>query len=204
MNTAKIHLSPQEIELLINPEWLLIKNQVIQKVMNVYGGIHQLFRQRIIENKAVLPLHISASGGKISKGNNFKGLPFVVLDYPANFGKKDVFCVRCFFLWGNYFIISLHLSGKYLSIDADFRKWLEYYEEKNFSINISSDEWNQEWDGYEEIDLNKNQLQEKYFKVAAKINVADWEMVPEFFQKKFNEIVSFLCTNYHPTGGTIL
>lgn len=204
MNVAKIHLSPQEIELLVNPEWLLIKNQVIQKVINVYGVLHQLFRQGIIDNKDALPLHISANSGKISKGNNFKGLPFVVLDYPARFGKNDVFCVRCFFLWGNYFIISLHLSGKYSPPDADLKKWLEYFKEKDFSINISSDEWSQEWECYEEIQSNKNQLQEKFFKVAAKINIAEWERMPEFFQEKFDEIISFLCTNYHPTDETIL
>lgn len=204
MNAAKIHLSPQETELLENPEWLLLKNQVIQKIIIAYGELHQLFRQRIIENKDVLPSHISPKGGKISKGNNFNGLPFVVLDYPARFGKNNIFCVRCFFLWGNYFIISLHLSGNYMPHRADLEKWLFYFKQKNFSINISSDEWSQEWECYEEIQLSKNQSRENFFKVAAKINITEWEKMPEFFQKRFDEIISFLCINCHPTDETIL
>ena len=191
MNAAKIHLSPQEKELLENPEWLLIKNQVIEKIIIVYGELHQLFRQRIIADKDALPLYISAKGGKISKGNNFKGLPFVVLDYPASFGKNNIFCVRCFFLWGNYFIISLQLSGNYMPREDDREKWLAYFKQKNFSINISPDEWSQEWECYEEIQLDENQSRGNFLKVAAKIKINELEKMPEFFQERFDEIISY-------------
>ena len=165
MNAAKIHLSPQETELLANTEWLLIKDRIIQKMICLYGEMHELFKKRIIENRDSLPSFISEKGGKISKGNNFKGLPFVVLDFPASFEKKNIFGVRCFFWWGNYFIISLHLSGKYMPDDNEQKKWLTYFKEKNFSINISGDEWCQQWDKcYERIDLNKTQAPNNFLK----------------------------------------
>jgi hypothetical protein len=205
MNAAKIHLSPQETELLANTEWLLIKDRIIQKMIGLYGEMHELFKKRIIENRDSLPSFISEKGGKISKGNNFKGLPFVVLDFPASFEKKNIFGVRCFFWWGNYFIISLHLSGKYMPDDNEQKKWLTYFKEKNFSINISGDEWCQQWDKcYERIDLNKTQAPNNFLKVAAKIRVSQLNEVPEFLENKFEEILTFYKTNFHLCGETVL
>ena len=205
MNAAKIHLSPQETELLANTEWLLIKDRIIQKMIGLYGEMHELFKKRIIENRDSLPSFISEKGGKISKGNNFKGLPFVVLDYPASFEKKNIFGVRCFFWWGNYFIISLHLSGRYMPDDNEQKKLLTYFKEKNFSINISGDEWCQQWDKcYEKIDTNKTQATNNFLKFAAKIPLSQLDEVPEFLENKFQEIITFYKTNFHLYGETVL
>jgi hypothetical protein len=205
MNAAKIHLSPQETELLANTEWLLLKEQIIQKIISLFGEMHELFRENIIENRSMLPSFISEKGGKISKGNYFKGLPYVVLDYPACFEKKNIFVVRCFFWWGNYFIISLHLSGKYMPHGNDQKKWLTYFKEKNFSINKSEDEWCQDWDDcYEEIELNKIPAANNFLKFAAKINISPLDEVPEFLEYKFREILSFYRTNYHLCDETVL
>jgi len=51
---------------------------------------------------------------KISKGENYLNLPYMVLDYPAVFSKKDIFAYRTMFYWGNFFSTTLHLQGKYL------------------------------------------------------------------------------------------
>ena len=48
---------------------------------------------------------------KISKGEKYNDLPYVVLDFPAFFAKTGVFALRSFFLWGRGFVISLHISG---------------------------------------------------------------------------------------------
>ncbi len=64
MNAAKIHLSPQETELLANTELLLIKDRIIQKMIGLYGDMHELFKKTIIENRDSLPSCISEKGGK--------------------------------------------------------------------------------------------------------------------------------------------
>ncbi len=128
-----------------------------------------------------------------------------MLDYPAAFEKKNIFGVRCFFWWGNYFIISLHLSGKYIPHINDQKKWLTYFKEKKFSINISGDEWCQIWnDCYEEIDLDKMQARNNFLKFAAKINIDRLDEVPEFLENRFRDILSFYKTNYHQCGETVL
>jgi hypothetical protein len=50
-------------------------------------------------------------GAKISKGERYKKLPWVILDYPRFFGQEDVFAFRTMFWWGHYFSCTLHLAG---------------------------------------------------------------------------------------------
>ena len=51
---------------------------------------------------------------KISKGEKYKGLPWVMLDYPRIFGKEDIMAIGTRFWWGHYFSVTLHLKGGYL------------------------------------------------------------------------------------------
>ena len=93
-NFAKVQLSAEEMRLVRDAAWILTKNSVMGKVVAMFGEL---------------------SGGwkepKISKGENYKGLPWVMLDYPRVFGKEDVYAIRTFFLWGHAFSITLHLKG---------------------------------------------------------------------------------------------
>ena len=41
-----------------------------------------------------LPAEMLFHSPKISKGENYKGLPYVMLDYPRCFGKTDIFAIR--------------------------------------------------------------------------------------------------------------
>ena len=102
-------------------------------------------------------------------------------------------------------VISLHLSGKYFPQSNTRKLWLEYFKEKGFLINISEDEWCQEWDNcYEEIEVSKMQVAGNFLKFAAKIDLIHLENAPEFLEKKFIEILSFYKTNCHLNGETIL
>ena len=41
---------------------------------------------------------------------------------PAVFSKENIFAIRTMFWWGNFFSISLHVSGKYFKTEIDFSK----------------------------------------------------------------------------------
>jgi hypothetical protein len=121
MNTStKIHLSILETELIQNKEWILTKRKIIEKVYLLFGSTHDSYKE-ILKNEQLLPEpHYKNITGKISKGENYHGLPYVILDYPALFSKEDIFAVRTMFWWGNFFSISLHLSGKYFQTQNNF------------------------------------------------------------------------------------
>ena len=50
-----------------------------------------------------IPRGENAYSGKISRGENYRGLPYLILDYPAYFSQKDIFAFRTMFWWGHFF-----------------------------------------------------------------------------------------------------
>jgi len=110
---AKIQLSPEELELVQNTEWILTKHIITKKVYNMFGEISMILKTETELFNYLFPENIKYQNGKISKGENYQLLPYVILDYPAFFWKDRIFAIRTMFWWGNFFSVTLHLSGVY-------------------------------------------------------------------------------------------
>ncbi len=120
MNAAKIRLSQKEMELVINAELILTKNGILQKVKGLLAGL-QVQQQHYLQSYyRKFAEEIDRSSPKISKGENYNGLPYLILDFPRVFNSSAIFAIRTMFWWGNFFSITLHLSGDYKN----------YYEER--------------------------------------------------------------------------
>ncbi len=63
--------------------------------------------------KDLLPAEVLIPSPKISRGENYLGLPWMVLDYPRYFDRDNLFAVRTMFWWGNFFSTTLLLSGRH-------------------------------------------------------------------------------------------
>src|SRR4051812_17613378 len=110
MRHAKIQLSPAEQHLITNAEVLLTKNRVITKIKGLLEDVQDQMLQRAVTFSNA---HIFQTGPKISRGENYLGLPYLVLDYPRVFQQHDIFAIRSFFWWGHFFSSTLHVSGHY-------------------------------------------------------------------------------------------
>lgn len=114
MNQAKIRLSSTEMELVKNADWILTKNRIIQKVKDLFGGLRFLQEETLYESlEGVVPEEVLASACKITAGEQYRGLPWVVLDHPRYFSKTDIMAIRTLFWWGRSFSVTLHLSGSF-------------------------------------------------------------------------------------------
>lgn len=82
---------------------------------------------------------------KVSRGENYRGLPWVMLDFPRVFGRADVFAIRTMFWWGHGFNITLHLKGTfqtlYLPVIRERRVALGA---AGFHVGVHPDEWRHE------------------------------------------------------------
>jgi len=207
MNTsAKIHLSNLETELINNKEWILTKHSIINKVYQLFGEMHKIYKQISTQNKTSLPEFYKNAGGKISKGENYEGLPYVMLDYPALFSKENIFAIRTMFWWGNFFSISLHVSGKNIRIQSDFSNLLTYLREKDFFVCVNENEWQHNFEPSNYIsaaELDEQRLTEilkrNFFKISKKLQLNKWNEVPEFLELTFIEIINFIKLSF-PTG----
>ena len=108
-----MHLNSDEINLIKNTEILRLKTQALYKVEQGFQEL-QMAITELLKKYELYPIFQQFGLGKISRGENYKGLPYRVLDHPAIFKKEGILACRTMFLWGQYFSFTLHLSGKYL------------------------------------------------------------------------------------------
>lgn len=186
---ANVKLSKDELELVTNAELILTKNRIIQKVYELFGELSIAYRELSKDLDEDL-LHIHP---KISKGENYLGLPWVMLDYPRNFSRDDVFAIRSFFWWGKHFSITLQLQGKH---QQQFASSLQQHISKGWCICIGSDAWQHhfEMDNYRLFNEADNLSAFPYIKLAKKIPLHEWDNVFDFFTSNFAELRNILST----------
>jgi hypothetical protein len=192
---ANVKLSDAELLLVCNEEFILTKNAIINKVFVLFGALSENFVAQLKDFQNVFPEALRLFP-KIYKGENYKGLPYVTLDYPRYFSKEKTFAVRCFFWWGNFFSITFHLSGEYAkTYTSEVLKILQ--QNNSWYICINEDQWEHHFnsDNYQLInadilnELNNKMPQEiSFLKIAKKIPLQNWDEAYDFFTSSFKEI----------------
>ena len=182
MNVAKIQLSEEEWQLLQNADWFLTKNNIIQKVYFLFGNLAEEIKNQL--QTINLPKEILQAMPKISRGENYKNLPYVILDYPRLFDTENIFAVRTFFWWGNYFSITFHLKGMYKEMFINKIKTnISSLIKNNFYICINENEWQHDVNDINNYlllsSLNENEInkifdQKNFLKISAKIEFDKW------------------------------
>lgn len=178
MSVAKIHLSEEELRLAQNADVLLTKNRIIQKAYDLFGILSEE-----LKSSQGFPSEAVQYPPKISKGENYLGLPWVILDYPRLFSRDEVFAIRTMFWWGNFISVTLQLKGKFTSIYG--MKILHHHQmlsDHNFYLCIENDEWRHEFrsDNYIPFrdanlaEAEKHLVQKSFCKIAARIPVGEW------------------------------
>jgi hypothetical protein len=207
---AKIHLSKAETEVIKNKDWILTKHSIMNKVYDLFGGMNEIYKQVTRQEGVFIPGLHKNPGGKISKGENYEGLPYVMLDYPALFSKENIFAIRTMFWWGNFFSVTLHTSGERYKLRGDFLKLLTYLREHDFFICVNEKEWHHSFELSNYIgagQLNADKLEQisskSFFKISKSLDLNKWDEAPEFLEKSFREIIDFIKISF-PAGGKAL
>jgi hypothetical protein len=197
---SKLMLSDEERQLVNNPGWILTKRVIIDKVCRLLGSVSQDQRVMIENEKDWLPLAVVQSTPKISKGENYLRLPYVLLDYPRRFDSENIFAVRTMFWWGNFFSISLHLSGIYKQMFQ--QKIIEnlHSDSPNIFICIHENQWHHHFGADNYINagqITNNELEEiigkkNFIKLALKFPLQQWNDIPVLLEGSFKEMIGML------------
>ncbi len=200
MDTAKIGLSPEEVALIKRTDWILTKNNVLQKVKQLFSNL-QSSQQLILQGVANLPQEIINSSPKISKGEYYKGLPWLVLDYPRLFEKDSFFAIRTLFWWGNFFSTTLHLSGKYkIAFQEKIAGLFGYLQQKDFFVCINNDQWEHHFHesnyksiaAMDHLEFEEITARNAFIKLAKKIPLEQWSDADRKLAEIFNHLSHIL------------
>ncbi len=196
----KHKFSSSELAAIHNSKFFQTKASVSFKIDSLLAETRDRIKLIIEKEKIIFPEGVDAINGKIFRGENYLGLPYLVLDYPKYFGKDSAIAFRSMFWWGKFFSCTLHLQGKALEEKREmlikniknFRKkkificthhtpWQYYYKKDNYSSI----------DKFSDTELKKIFSEKEFVKLSRKIELKDYKMLPGFAAATFK----ILCGN---------
>ena len=192
------HFNKEEFDFMSNAELLLRKRVIQEKVFQLLEKTqHEIDTVISPELKSQFP------SGKISRGENYRGLPYLILDHPAHFRIDDIFACRTMFLWGNFFSTTIHLEGKHLednrAILADI---LTDIDPTHLYTSCGKTPWHYHYevDNYTPFRAEKiaGLANEKFVKVSKKINLQDYADLSQIAKEFYKPFLSKLKIQLRP------
>lgn len=163
------------------------------------GMLSEQMQNHLIEGDGILPAEIISSTPKISKGEQYKEMPYVVLDYPRFFSKENVFAIRTFFWWGHYFSITLQLKGAYQKKFAHaVLSQITQGRLNDYELSVSGDEFDFDilsgnYQKANSIDTftttGKNQF--PFVKICRSYAINKWDEIPDRLFEDFKKYIDF-------------
>lgn len=182
-------LTAEERALVVNTDWIYLKNSVLEKVMALMGQLHQALEAEPVTKDFPFPVGTLSAGGKISRGERYRELPYIILDYPRLFSKDNIFAFRTMFWWGHYFIATLHLAGeekeKYGHVIASAWRQLA---EHHFQVYLLEDPWQHDFENgnyklisaLSELEFKQLIARRSFIKLAKPYSFEEWgKIIPE-------------------------
>jgi len=183
MEVSKVHLSPAEMELMQNADIILTKNRVLEKIKSLLEEVQKnqvgFIQERNVNHE------IFKVSPKISRGENYLGLPYLILDYPRRSSERHFFFIRTMFWWGNFFSCTLHLakdSKQFFKERIKQSKLVlgDYY------VSVNDDAWvhHLKESDYQKINLLTQEEFDKccesfgHIKIAVRHSLDEWETMP--------------------------
>ncbi|MFY0607002.1 MAG: hypothetical protein JXR10_09820 [Cyclobacteriaceae bacterium] len=174
-------VTDKELDILCNSTFLLLKNSLSEKIVSLLSEIESELQPIVLANKSLYPTGTYFKAGKISKGEQYKGLPYFMLDYPRKFTRDEIFAFRTMLWWGHHFSCTLHLQGSILTDNREkLVKNILDDDQLYFCINQSPWEYDYPLDNYiTNSELTSNKLNEQidqngFIKISRKIPIEAW------------------------------
>lgn len=180
-------------------DFLTTKFAITNKVAGLFNHALLRIEQEIEANPFLLKNTWTEQSPKISKGENYRLLPYIILDYPRRFSKVEVFAFRTMFWWGNFFSCTLHLQGDALNqyienIDKHFHN---AYHDIFICVNHTPWEYHYERDNYMPAnELTRqdfaNVLGKSFLKISRKTDIGNWAGIPDFTVESFRMFLDLI------------
>ena len=132
-----------ELSYVNNKEIFKVKSTLTKKVEKHFCALEEAIKSAIKKNNYLFDDRVKIRTGKISRGENYNGYPYLMLDYPGYFSREAIFAFRFMFWWGHYWSHYLLISG---SIKAEMQQ--NFLQNKghlaDLLIDVHTDPWKHE------------------------------------------------------------
>lgn len=192
-------LSGKEMEFVQDTDFLLTRRKINKKANRLLLQTEGVIKDFLQENTIDFPEGTRSKAGKIAKGENYRGLPYFILDYPRLFSRRSIFALRTMFWWGHYFVLTFHLSGKALEeLRPALTERLPLHAEPLTLLYINQhDPWQHHLsdENYRALDtFEPSKLQEilaklEHVKLSSTLSLQEWNHLPDFTLDFFRQML---------------
>ncbi len=154
-------LKNSELKIITDDVFLKKKEIILQKIIKYFNNISIELKKEFSVNNINSYWNFNLAP-KISRGEKYNELPYIVLDYPSYFKKEDICSFRIIFLWANQFSCNLVLKGKPLiEFEKKIKKKYIFFKNEGYVLNYNKSLWVHE---VENLDPNSSDLMNYSFR----------------------------------------
>jgi hypothetical protein len=187
-------LTADEQSLITDRSFLLAKRTVLAKVFSELAASGQQLQTHIKSKHSLIYNSYGLLSPKVSKGENYHGLPYQVMDYPRHFDEENTFSFRVIFLWGHYLSCSLHLGRNLVKPDTIASVQLM----NPIFLGIASTPWEHYLtaDNYKDLasadheEIRELATKNKFIKLAERYELKDINNLSKLTIKSFDQLTS--------------
>lgn len=153
-----VMLSDELINFLNSKNYFLLKKEVDGKLNSILYSVQKsILEEWNTKDKWNLPDEASRVARKINKGNNYKGFPYQVFDFPSILQEKEIFSFRVIVWYGNLFSVNLIISDRYFPL---FENRLEQFCKRETYLLKSEKVWETDTSHFDSLLISKESLSE--------------------------------------------
>lgn len=172
---------------------LLLRKRVIQ------DKVFQLLEKTQHEIDTIIDQALSKhfASGKISRGENYRGLPYLILDHPAHFKIDDIFACRTMFLWGEFFSVTVHLQGYWLKeFHTSLYEIIDEIDQSELYVSKGTTPWHYHYEEDNYALLTKQDLgvamNNTFIKISKRLPLSDYLLLHEIAREFYKPFLSRL------------
>ncbi|MCS7029278.1 MAG: hypothetical protein NZ519_11000 [Bacteroidia bacterium] len=166
IHTSEFLLSTYDLCIVHDKAFFMAKHAIMEKWERFLSYHAEKISQWLSKPACKLPDEVKSSTPKISKGENYQGLPYMVLDYPRLFTKQDTCAFRNILLWNRGLYSTWFFEGRYIPMAVSLFSFPSNCE---LFLHQSVDKWTHELLS-EDILLQQTTALDNIQKAAAKLN----------------------------------
>jgi hypothetical protein len=188
MPQTKIVLSEKELRLLNDDTVWQTKQSLTTKLYQLLADVAATAKQHVEDSFKAFP-ETQDWNSKISRGENYDGCPYLILDAPNYFTKNDIVALRSLIWFGNYASCFLLLRG------APFKKLLHKISKEKLSkygneiyLCNADTPWNHKFTTGNMIRINEYEAPLSdlpFLKLGLKKEIVDADELHHFFLRAY-------------------
>jgi hypothetical protein len=202
---TKLTFSEEEMNAVTDIRFFFVKHEVTRKIMELFGSLEKELAMRISDYPFLMKKELQIrEKGKTFRGENYRQLPYVLLDFPRVFTTTTVFSFRSMFWWGNEFSFTLHLQGQALdNFRENIRREIQSLKSQGFYFGVNDTPWEYTFDKknyrpldeliYQDLEGLRNLISTKHFlKLSRKLELNKYKEATQFGVETFTSLMNIL------------